>query len=203
MKRTLLLTSLLAASVLPAYAQLYKWVGPDGKVTYSDTPPPKDAKKVERKSISAASEDANLPYELAQAVRNAPVTLYSTSACAPCDAARNLLKTRGVPFSEKTVDTAEDQKRYQKMVSSLELPMVTVGRQQLRGFESGQLNSALSNAAYPEQSMLPRNYQFRAAEPLAPPKPAPTPTPTPSPEPTPEPTPTPPSESNAPPGFHF
>jgi hypothetical protein len=43
MKRVLTLALLLAA--LPASAVLYKWVDQDGKVHYSDQPPPDGAKK--------------------------------------------------------------------------------------------------------------------------------------------------------------
>ena len=43
MKRVLTLALLLAA--LPASAALYKWVDQDGKVHYSDQPPPDGAKK--------------------------------------------------------------------------------------------------------------------------------------------------------------
>ncbi len=39
MKRTIVSACLLAAC-LPAAAQLYKWVDKDGRVTYSDRPPP-------------------------------------------------------------------------------------------------------------------------------------------------------------------
>ena len=43
MKRLLMLALLLAA--LPASAVMYKWVDQDGKVHYSDQPPPSGAKK--------------------------------------------------------------------------------------------------------------------------------------------------------------
>ena len=43
MKRVLTLALLLAA--LPASAVMYKWVDQDGKVHYSDQPPPDGAKK--------------------------------------------------------------------------------------------------------------------------------------------------------------
>ncbi len=38
-----------------AHAQLYKWVAPDGTVSYSDVPPPPTATKVERKSYSGGA----------------------------------------------------------------------------------------------------------------------------------------------------
>ena len=102
----LLLSLLVSAG---AHAQLYKWVGPDGKVTYSDTPPPASAKKVEEKSIGTGSVAASgLPFELAEAVRANPVTLYTTSNCEGCDSGRELLNARGIPFTEKTVHSEDD-----------------------------------------------------------------------------------------------
>ena len=43
MKRILVLACALAASTA-AFGQLYKWVDKDGKVTYSDQPPPANVK---------------------------------------------------------------------------------------------------------------------------------------------------------------
>ncbi|HEV2609413.1 MAG TPA: DUF4124 domain-containing protein, partial [Noviherbaspirillum sp.] len=56
------LIMLFSASV---HAQLYKSVGPDGKITYSDTPPAKAA-KVETKPIGTGGPSTSgLPFELA------------------------------------------------------------------------------------------------------------------------------------------
>ena len=163
--------ALLAAGA--AHAQLYKWVGPDGKVTYSDAPPPKTAAKVEQKSIGAtgAPSTAGLPYELAQAVNNHPVTLYSGDKCVPCDEGRTYLKQRGIPFSEKTVTTNDDVARFKQLTGESRLPVLTVGRNKQTGFESSAWGSALSAAGYPETSRLPKTWQQPAAEAAAP-KPA-------------------------------
>src|SRR5258706_11480021 len=117
MKRTLpwlsIAVFLFATS---AHAQLYKWVGEDGKVTYSDTPPPKTAKKVERKSLGGGGTDtSDFPFELAEAVKANPVTLYTTTKCVPCDDGRKLLQGRGVPFSEKTVNSNADAERLKQV----------------------------------------------------------------------------------------
>lgn len=168
----LALAACLSVLACAAHAQLYKWVGPDGKVHYTDTPPPKEAAKVERKSVSSGAQDVNLPYELAQAVRENPVTLYSTDKCDPCNSARSFLQTRGIPYTEKLIVTDEDQTRLKKLNDSTDLPQLRVGRKVEKGFEAGQWGSVLSNFGYPESNMLPRGYQFRAGEPLVPPKPA-------------------------------
>ncbi|MBI3229060.1 MAG: glutaredoxin family protein [Burkholderiales bacterium] len=203
-----LLASCLLTCVATLYspfasAQLYKWVGPDGKITYSDTPPPKTAAKVEKKNLSTGPADAGLPYEVSNAMRNHPVTLYSADKCAPCDAARQLLQTRGVPYTEKTVSSYEEQTKLQKISGGIDLPYLKVGSTERKGFESDSWNAALTTAGYPESNILPRGYQFRSPEPLIAVKPK-------AAEPPPEKKPEEPAiarpkpvDDNAPPGFQF
>ncbi|AMP03447.1 glutaredoxin family protein [Collimonas pratensis] len=144
-----------------AQAQLYKSTGPDGKVTYSDTPPASG--NVVQKKIGGGGDDTDgLPYELALAVKNHPVTLYSSDKCIPCDDGRKMLKERGIPFSEKTVKTNEDIAALRKIASDSQLPVLTVGRDKQSGFSSATWGSALSTAGYPESSRLPANYSNAA-----------------------------------------
>ncbi len=169
---TACLLSLAAATSGNAWAQLYKWVGPDGKVTYSDVPPPKTAAKVEKKAVNiAGAADAGLPYEVAQAARGNPVTLYTSSQCGPCDAARQLLIERGVPFSEKTVTTYDEQTKFRQITGGYDFPYMQVGSANRKGFESDSWNAALTAAGYPTTNMLPKNYSARPAEALIPAKP--------------------------------
>lgn len=171
MKRNLTLMLLLCAA--GAQAELYKWVGPDGKVTYSDTPPPKTATQIQKKNLDiSGGGDVNLPYELAEAAKTNPVTLYTTAKCAPCDDGRALLKSRGIPFSEKTVNSKDDLEKLQRVGGTSQLPVLMIGSSHRSGFESGTWGSALSAAGYPESNRLPKNYQQPRAEPAAPVKPA-------------------------------
>lgn len=170
MKRVLQSCSLLLLlCAATAQAQMYKWVGPDGKITYSDTPPPKSAKQVETKALPTGSVNtSDFPFELAEAVKNSPVTLYTTKDCAPCDEGRKLLNARGVPFKEKTVISAEDIAQFRKISSEGTLPVLTIGHSKENGFEPANWNSALSSAGYPESSKLPKNYRNPEAEAAAP-----------------------------------
>lgn len=143
-----------------AHAQLYKWVGPDGKVSYSDVPPPKTAAKVETKALAGgASAFGDLPFDVAAAARSHPVTLYTTRNCPACDDGRKLLSERGIPFQEKTVSSNEDIAHFKQAGGDGNLPMLTVGRNKETGFEAGAWNGALSAAGYPETSRLPRSYR--------------------------------------------
>lgn len=151
-------------------AQMYKWVDADGKVTYSDLPPPKTAAKVETKSFSSSdnTNSADLPYELAQAVKNMPVTLYTAPKCPGCDEARGFLKQNGIPFSEKTVNTNADLDKLMKVSGGPQLPFLLIGRTRMIGYSPGAWRSSLTAAGYPESSVLPPDYQYSAAQPAAP-----------------------------------
>ncbi len=168
-KMTVLVVSALLIGGSATAQQLYKWVGADGKVTYSDTPPPRSAKRTETKIIAGGHEAAeSLPYEVAQAVKGSPVTLYTTTACAACDRARSFLTGRGVPFSEKTVTTLEDSERLKRAGGDGTLPLLLIGRSKQIGFESTAWATMLIAAGYPEISKLPPGYRNAPAMAAAP-----------------------------------
>ncbi|MCC6071171.1 glutaredoxin family protein [Massilia sp. GCM10020059] len=150
-----------------ASAQIYKWVDAKGVTHYSDTPPASKQAEVKAYGGKAATL-VPLPYELARAVRAAPVTLYTIAKCKACDDGRALLKARGVPFSEKTVTTAADQEKLKEAGSDGQLPLLLVGRSKLLGFQLEAWNSALTNASYPATSMLPSRYRYAEAVAAAP-----------------------------------
>jgi glutaredoxin len=190
-----------------AHAQLYKWTGPDGKVNYSDTPPASPSTKVETRNLTIGDASAgDFPFEVMQAMKSNPVTLYTTRNCIPCDDGRKHLRDRGIPFSEKTVNSNEDVAQFRKVGGDTSLPLLVVGRLKERGYEPGAWDSTLSSAGYPDSNKLPKNYRQPVAQPAAP-KPvaaakpedaAPIRT-----QPKPGPTELPPPTGNAPPGFRF
>jgi len=156
---------LAALLLLPllAQAQMYRWVDDDGKVHYSDRAPSSGAKNVQKQSLAAAQGSSTpLPYALQQAVRNFPVTLYVSKACADaCTQARELLNKRGVPYSEVTVADAGDLAQLKKLSGGNMVPVMTVGREVHTGFDSGAYIAALDSAAYPASSLLPPGVQAR------------------------------------------
>ncbi|WP_254783776.1 glutaredoxin family protein [Collimonas sp. OK307] len=156
----------LLMSAASVQAQLYKSTGPDGKVTYSDTPPAA-GKAIAQKTVAGSGGDSSdgLPYELALAVKNHPVTLYSAEKCIPCDDGRKMLNERGIPFSEKTVKSNEDIAALHKITKGDQLPVLTVGGNQESAFSAAAWGTALTAAGYPESNRLPKTY--RNAAPVA------------------------------------
>lgn len=159
----------LASPLLQAQ-QVYRIVAPDGKVTFSDRPPPASASdaKISEANTSGAGNAvaARLPYELRQVALKYPVVLYTAENCAPCTAGRAMLTSRGVPFSEKTVTTAADTEALQRLSGETSLPFLTIGSQQLKGFSDAEWTEFLNAAAYPKSSKLPASYRPPAPAPL-------------------------------------
>lgn len=177
----------LLLSALPAHA-LFKVVGPDGKVTYSDRPPPGDTRAVQvNRDGSIVSNDVALPFALRQVMVKFPVTLYTASQCDACDMGRALLQRRGIPFAERTAMTNEDKEVWEKVTGGKEAPVVKIGAQVLRGFTATTWEETLDVAGYSRQSQLPPNYKAAAAQPLVEPKPVKPPVTAPDAAPTPAP----------------
>lgn len=155
----------------PAWA-LYKVVGPDGKVTYTDRPPTAQA-NTPASTVSAApgaggANLAGLPFEVRQAAQRFPVQLYTTSDCNPCSSARQYLNRRGVPFVEFTVNGDSDQLAFRQQFKVDALPLVRVGSKNMTGFNEQEWRSYLDAAGYPASSQLPSSYRQADTRPWRP-----------------------------------
>src|SRR5437879_13911768 len=91
--------AVLSIACADASGQAYRWVDKEGKVHYTQTPPPPDAKAVRKKTFRHAPvETSNLPYATQLAAKNDLVTLYTSTDCLPFNQARALLVKRAVPI---------------------------------------------------------------------------------------------------------
>lgn len=168
---------LMAASIAPAAhaQQVFRIVGPDGRVTFSDKPPidartpaaaAPSAPEPRAAGPSASGGNQALPFALRGVAIKYPVTLYTGPNCAPCGSGRNLLIGRGVPFTEKTVTTNEDLDALQRMSGALSLPVASIGGQQLKGYSETEWSQYLDAAGYPKSSQLPASYRNSPPTPL-------------------------------------
>jgi Domain of unknown function (DUF4124) len=191
------------------HAQVYRIVGPDGKVTFSDKPPVAEGtSRVGAASSSSSGGNASggLPYELRQVAGKYPVTLYVGDNCAPCGSGRSMLTSRGIPFVEKTVNSNDDIQALQRLSGDTSLPFMTIGSQQLKGFSDSEWTQFLDAAGYPSSSALPASYRRPAATPLVTATPAPAvagATPAPAARPAPAPAPRPAPNNDNPAGIKF
>ncbi|MBS0466138.1 MAG: glutaredoxin family protein [Proteobacteria bacterium] len=165
--RQIAIAASCALLALAAQAQqVYRIVGPDGKVTFSDKPPSAGADGVQMRGGQGGGGNDGLPYQLRQVATRFPVTLYTGSDCVPCNSARNLLINRGIPFAERTVASNEDIDALKRLSGEASLPFGTIGGQQLKGFSDSEWSQYLDAAGYPAQSQLPPSYRRPAPTPL-------------------------------------
>ena len=154
--RRLIAFSLLACA-LAAQAQLYRWTDDSGKVHYTDTPPPATAKNVQKKGsarpVGPEGPAAQQSYALQQAIKNFPVTVYTSEECGdPCKQGLEQLKKRAVPFTEKVVTTREQIDELVKLAGASRVPVMVVGVVVKKGHEEQSWNEALDTAGYPKAS---------------------------------------------------
>lgn len=167
---TLLCAAALAASFASqAQTNVYRWVDKDGKVHFSDTPPPPDAKQSSQKRMGSGAADSavQMPYATQQAMKKNPVTLYTSTNCGElCEQGRALLAKRGVPYSERNAElNPADGEEVKKLIGKLEVPVLRVGEKHVKGYSEGLWQAALDGAGY-ARTALP-------GQKLPPPPPAP------------------------------
>lgn len=162
--RCLIAGLMLALCTAPLTTQAqaaYRWIGKDGKVHYSDQPPPPaEASEVQQKNLRAGSvvETGGPSYGARQAARKLPLTLYTSDNCKEnCRIARDFLKRRGAPFSEKVLRTAEDAAAFKQAVGTEELivPVLQAGSTSEKGYEEQAWGSFLDAAGYPRDNGNP------------------------------------------------
>ena len=178
--RALIAILALAAAFAAGAQQLYRWTDETGRVHITDTPPPASARNVQRKKAAANTAAApQQPYQLTQAMRDFPVTLYTAPSCKElCADARALLNKRAVPFKEVVVNDAQSNEELKRVSGGGDVPTLVVGRSVHRGYLQAGYDSLLDAARYPREGLLPPRAQA-APEPEGQAKPIPE-TPTPS-----------------------
>lgn len=168
--KTVAATALLLGTVGLQAQTVYRIVGPDGKVTFSDKPPATAANVTARsrtgRPADVGAQNGNLPYELRQVVARYPVTLYSGAGCVPCNAGRLMLQARGIPYTEYAIASNEDIEALQRLSGDKSLPFLTIGGQQIKGYAEAEWTQFLNAANYPATSVLPTNYAYSVPKPL-------------------------------------
>jgi glutaredoxin len=156
-----LLTMCLVLTTAFAQADTYRWTDSGGRTVISDTPPPGKAKGVVKTGEKGEASDG-LSFATKKAMESFPVTLYTAADCvAECKNARELLSRRGVPFTEKTLQSAEEAAELKQLVGDAFVPSLKVGKQSFRGFEAGAYDNLLDLAGYPKNAAKPASDQAK------------------------------------------
>ena len=101
-------TLAILALALPAWGELYKWIDANGKVHYSDQPPPANAKP--QKAPPAPRTPARAPAPVAE---GQPAEGQATAAAAPASAPKTAAEQE-MEFRKRRVEAAEAEAKAKK-----------------------------------------------------------------------------------------
>lgn len=146
--------ALLALAAPGAQAQMYRWVDDQGRVRYTDTPPPASAKDGRKLAPQTGAGPAAAPGSAGAkppAAKLPEVTLYTNSGCGPlCADARQHLVARGVPFREVSVESPETLDELRKLSGGLSVPLLLIGDAMQKGFDPARYAYLLDSAGFPK-----------------------------------------------------
>jgi hypothetical protein len=142
--------AVLLALALPASAAMYKWVDAQGRVQYSDIPPPPGTKVEEQKIMRNTIATAGTPFAIQEAAKRNPVTLWMHDCGELCNRARDFLANRGIPYTLRNPSRMNEQDAWRKASAGENaVPLLVVGTRSLKGFEEPEWNATLDAAGYP------------------------------------------------------
>jgi glutaredoxin len=155
---------LLAAGVQAQDKQVYRYVDAEGRVVYSDKPPPANAKDAQTKRVGGNYIETD-PMSISeqQATERYPVTLYTFACGELCDDATGLLNKRGVPYTTVDVQTPDGAKKLQAVSGEMTAPVLAVGDKLIyKGYNEARWQQMLDDAGYPK-TPSPRTSQVGRA----------------------------------------
>ncbi|CAG1007736.1 hypothetical protein BURK1_03438 [Burkholderiales bacterium] len=132
--------------------QVYRYEDAQGRVVYSDRPPPSDARKAQAKRIGANFIETDVvPLATQQAAERYPVTLYTFACGDICQSAEGLLNRRGVPYSTVNVEEPANAARLQALTGEMTAPVLQVGDKLVaKGYNEARWTAMLDDAGYPK-----------------------------------------------------
>jgi glutaredoxin len=141
--------SMLMTIAGSAVADMYKWVDENGKVHYTDSPPPKKKGDKERKVVSITGPAVISPYSGgAPGTRLAPakVTIFTASWCDYCKKAKAFLTSRRIAFEDIDVERTPQGRDAFHNLGGNGVPVILVGAQRMDGYREATLDGLLRHA---------------------------------------------------------
>lgn len=135
----------LLLTALNAQAGLYKVVGADGKISYTDQKPLAQSAKAEKLDTRtyAATPMAARNENAAVAEK---VTLFTAKSCQLCDEAKAYMASRRITYQEWDVDKSNYARAKLAEFGADSVPVILVGREKMVGFSEARLDAMLNKA---------------------------------------------------------
>jgi len=147
MKRIIALCALLAC--LPAEAQqVYRWVDGNGRVQYSDKPPPGVKAAAVQSRINSYSGAPTVSGSASAGATRPEIKMYVTEWCGYCKQARAYFSRQGIRHTELDVEKSAAARAEYQQLQGRGVPVILVGTQRMNGYSEDRLAQMLKSAGY-------------------------------------------------------
>lgn len=138
-------------------AQVFKWVDANGQVHFSDQPPERaEAQKLDVKAIESYNEVSIEPlgFGPSGAVTANKVTIYTTTRCEFCLAAKRHMDRRGIAYVDKNVERSTTAQDEHKQLGGTGVPLIVVRNHIMKGFDAERFDALWQRTSF-EQPLAP------------------------------------------------
>ena len=134
--------------------EYYRWTDKNGVVNYSDHIPHVPITNLQEKKVVANVIDGQPSYAMKVAAEKSPVILFGGDCGPICTNAQAFLDKRGIPYTLKDPQkNKDDAVALNALTGALNLPVLKVGNNALKGFQSDYWTTALDQAGYPKSAL--------------------------------------------------
>ncbi len=131
--KSTVLICLLLCSIAQA-GDVHKWIGPDGRVSFGDKPPP----GFESEQLHIRTFNGTPDVKAADTSVGANVVMFSTTWCGVCKRAKEYFNAKGIAFTEYDVEKSDTGRTEYKRLNGRGVPIILVGDRRMDGFSAQQ-----------------------------------------------------------------
>jgi glutaredoxin len=147
MRTILALCALLAG--IPADAQpIYRWVDGNGRVQYTDKPPPGVQARPVADRINSYSGTPTVSGSASAGATRPDIKMYSTEWCGYCQKAREYMARNRIRYTELDVEKSPAAKAEYQRLGGRGVPVILVGTQRMNGYSEERFAQMLKAAGY-------------------------------------------------------
>lgn len=142
--------ALCALSVcIPASAQqIYRVVGADGRVQYTDKPPAGAQAAPVESRINSYSGVPTVSGTAPAAATRPEVKMFATDWCPYCRKAQAYFAQRGIRYTHVDIEKSDAARAEYQRLGGRGVPVILVGTQRMNGFSEERLAQMLKAAGY-------------------------------------------------------
>ena len=147
MKAIIALCALLASIPVSAQ-QIHRWVDADGRVQYSDKPPPGVASKPVEARINSYGGTPVVSGTSSPVASRPEIKMFATDWCPYCRRAQSFFARQGISYTHIDVEKSDAGHAEYRSLGGRGVPLIMVGTQRMNGFSEERLAQMLKAAGY-------------------------------------------------------